>query len=421
MTSRPKSEAMAHERTRRRRLTWGGGAAICLLAASLSGSFAPAASAKDGMVTVRAAGTTNSSVTVKLSDLGNNDINNRSYRLNSGVVTISGHSLLQVMNAADEQSQDIDLATIPAIEVDRPGGGTVRISGDDMRNPAAFSDGPPVFYEDNGATVFVKPGSGGAPGSRYRFVLAPVGITIDSGTSYSVRLRASRTKVKVGQQVTFTASVSGQDSGEQLSFAWRFGDGRVRTTRAASVSHTFRSDGSFPVIVDVTGPSGSGQSGILIEVGDAKKPKPRPAPDESGNKSPENADANGGTGGSGGGSGGFGDGLGDGSGTFGTGTGSGAPGGSGLPSPAGTPDAETSRDRVPADGLEEVQGQLVDPVSGEVVPPASADVVQSVDPAPSGTEQGGFGVPGAAWTLAGVGLLIGLGAFAELRVFSRLY
>jgi hypothetical protein len=48
-------------------------------------------------------------------------------------------------------------------------------------------------------------------------------------------------------------------------------------------------------------------------------------------------------------------------------------------------------------------------------------VVEQADPAPESSEQGGFGVPGAALTLAGVALLLGLGGFAELRIFSRLY
>jgi hypothetical protein len=68
-----------------------------------------------------------------------------------------------------------------------------------------------------------------------------------------------------------------------------------------------------------------------------------------------------------------------------------------------------------------VAGQLVDPETGTVITPADPQAVESADPAPSGTEQGGFGIPGAAWTLAGVGLLMGLGVFAELRVFSRIY
>jgi PKD repeat protein len=397
-----------------------GGAAVTLLAILILGALAPGASAKDGTVTVRAAGTTNSSVTIRLSDLGGNDINNRPYRLNSGTATISGHSLEQVMKAADEQSEDIDLATIPAVEIDRPRGGTVRITRDEILNDSAFSDGPPVFYEDNGDTVFVMPGRGTGVGSQYRFRLAPVGITVDSGSSFDVRLTASQTKVKVGQQVAFTATVSGQEGGESLTFNWSFGDGSSRTTAAPRVSHTFRKDGAFSVIVNVTGQSGSGQTGIRVEVGEVKEAKPRPAPNESGGPATDNADANGGTGGSGGGSGGFGQGFGGGSGSFGTGTGSGPATGStpGTPAPA-APEPAPGAD--PADGLEQVQGQLVDPVTGEVVPPASAEVVESADPAPSGTEQGGFGVPGAAWTLAGVGLLIGLGAFAELRVFSRLY
>ena len=58
---------------------------------------------------------------------------------------------------------------------------------------------------------------------------------------------------------------------------------------------------------------------------------------------------------------------------------------------------------------------------GTTLPERLLQVPESVDPAPSGTEQGGFGIPGEAWAMAGVGLLLGLGSFAELRIFSRLY
>jgi hypothetical protein len=175
------------------------------------------------------------------------------------------------------------------------------------------------------------------------------------------------------------------------------------------------------VIVDVTGASGAGQSGILIVVegADRKKPKPKPEQKQPEGQQSQDTGGDGGTGGFGGGGGGFGSGTGSGSGDFGTGTGGGP---TATTPPAGEPrNREPDPSATPDDGLVEVAGQLVDPETGTVVTPADAQVVESADPAPSGTEQGGFGVPGAAWTLAGVGLLLGLGAFAELRVFSRLY
>ncbi len=397
---------------------------LSLAAAALAACLlATPAMAKDGQVTVRAAGTTNASVTVKLSELGNNDINNRTYRLKSGPVTISGHSLLQVLNRADAESEEIDLATIPSIAIDRPSGPPITISGDDVRNPDAFADGPPVFYEDNGATVFVMPAkSPGDSGSRFRFVQAPVGISVGSGARYEVELSASRTKAKVGQKITFKAKVTGQDGGESLSFDWNFNDGSSPTAEVPKVSHTFSSKGSYAVILDVTGASGSGQTGILIEVGEVKKKLDDRDPDKD-------LKGNEGTGGQGGGDGGTGDGLGSGTGGFGSGTGGGLPG-------VVAPPAEPSAPAVPPepkkpdpkpespvdDGLVEVQGELVDPLSGAtVVGPGDPQVSESADPAPSGTEQGGFGIPGEAWALAGVGLLLGLGGFAELRVFSRLY
>jgi hypothetical protein len=341
-------------------------------------------------------------------------------------VTISGHSLLRVIEAADAGSDAIDVDTIPAIEIDRPSAAPITISGEEMRNPSAFRDGPPVFYEDNGATVFVMPGRGNATGNRYRFSFAPVGITVQTGTSFEVGISASKARIKAGQSVRFTASVSGQPQGEQLTYSWNFGDGTTRTTSTGRIDHTFRDDGEFPVIVEVSGASGSGQSGVLITVGKAgKKPDGRPDGDE-GNNGAGNPDGSGGTGGGSGGSGSGGSGSGgSGFGTGSGGTGSGPPapapstGSPDLPAPA-APDRGKQNEEDPADGLETVTGQLIDPASGAPVT-GSPQVVEQVDPAPESSETGGFGVPGAALTLAGVALLLGLGGFAELRIFSKLY
>lgn len=390
---------------------------VALGSLTLLAFSASSAQAKDGQVTVRAAGITNASVTIKLSELPGSDINNRIYRLKNGSVTISGHSLLQVLRAADSQSDQIDLSTIPAIEVDRPGGQQViRISGSDVRNPSAFRDGPPVFYEDNGSTVFVMPGSGSSPGSLSRFIFAPIGISIQTGGTYEVSLSASTERAKVGQKISFRATVTGQKAGEQLSFLWKFGDGSSLATARGSVTHTFRRDGSFPVFVDVSGASGAGETGILIEVGKVPKAKPEPKP--AGNDIPQTeAGGSGGSGGSGGGSGGYGAGTGNGSGS----SGSGAGGGSSAPPPSGSPPESKPKTSEPDDGLVEVQGQLVDPRTATPVAPAEVDSTQEVNPGPSAIQSGGFGVPGAALTAVGVGLLMGLGIFAELRIFSRLY
>jgi hypothetical protein len=398
--------------------------AAALFSLALLAVMAPAASAKDGQVTVRAAGTANESVTVRLSDLGGNDINNRTYRLASGPVTISGHSLLRIMEAADAQSDAIDVDTIPAIEIDRPSGAPITISGEEMRNPSAFRDGPPVFYEDNGATVFVMPGRGNGTGNRYRFNLAPVGITVQSGASFEVGISASRTRIKAGQSIRFSASVSGQSEGERLTYTWSFGDGTTRTTSTARIDHTFRDDGDFPVVVEVSGASGSGQTGVLITVGKSgKKPEKKPGGNE-GNNGAGNPAGSGGTGGGTGGSGSGGSGFGTGSGGDGSGAGSSpAPssaGGSPDPLQPSAPERRKPSDQTPVDGLETVTGQLVDPASGAPVT-GTPQVVEQADPAPESSEQGGFGVPGAALTLAGVALLLGLGGFAELRIFSRLY
>lgn len=395
-----------------------------LFVAGVLGLLAPtSALAKDGLVTVRPAGATDSGVTIRLAELAANDINNQPYRLNSGTESISGHSLLQMMEAADAASNAIDLDTIPGIEIDRPSGNPISLSGAELRDPSSFPDGPPVFYENNGETVFVMPGRGTGNGSRYRFKFTPVGVSIDSGVEYDMTLTASPSKIKAGGTVRFRATVTGQDSGEQLSYRWTFGDGQSKTTTGPTVHHFFRDDGTFPVIVTATGASGSGRTGTSIEVGKVKpqksKPKPKPEPPD---KKP--ADNNG-TGGAGDPSGGGGYGTGSGTGDYGGGDGSGFPSTSepGTSAPqVPQPDPKPRNTPKPDDGLTAVTGELLNPATAPVpIDPSAGPAVESANPAPSGTEQGGFGVPGAVLTLAGVGLLLGLGGFAELRVFSRLY
>ena len=387
--------------------------AVLIGLAALLGLAPSAALAKDGQVTVRAAGATGAAVTVRLADLGGTDIN-RIYTLGAGPTQISGHSLSKVMSEADAESAEIDLATIPAIEIDRPKGAPITVTGAEIRNPsAAFPQGPPVFYEDNGATVFVMPGRGSANASRFRFESAPVGITVQAGVTYDVALSASRTKIKVGQTIRFTATVAGQDEGERLTYSWNFGDGKTATTRRGTTSHTFRTDGNSSVVLGVVGSSGSGQSGILIEVGEVKQ-KPDPKPDPPEDKPSDDP----GPGGSGNPSGGGGVGTGSGGGTGDFGSGDGSPS-----TPAPAPPVDRRQDRnAPDDGLTTVTGELVDPATTSVpFEPSTGLPVDSADPATPGTQQGGFGVPGAVMTLVGVGLLLGLGGFAELRIFSRLY
>lgn len=378
-----------------------------VILASIAGFLfmATGASAKDGTVTVSAPGNDFRSVTVRLADLGSPDINNQEYLLASGRKTVSGFSLAKVLRSAgDESGGWLDPATIPSVEVDRPTADPqIEI---DRSGIFEAGDRPPVFYENNGTTVFVMPGS---PGAEYVFRLAPVGVKIGSGTVFPVSLSASPKKPRRGQKVTISAKVTGVPSEMTLTYSWAFSDGRTKTTSAPRVVHTFSGKGRRSVVVTVTGESGRGEAFLVIDEarddGGGGTDKPRPGGNPTG--------GSGGSSGTGvyGGSGpdygsGYGPGFGD-SPEMGS---VGVPDSSPLP-----PESEDRSVKETPDGLEEVTGVVIDPAAS-----ASAAAPEAQGPEGSGGFGGdGLGFSGEAATLFGVGLLIALGGLIETRILFR--
>lgn len=376
---------------------------LLLVLAILPGS----ASAKDGTVTVSAPGTDPSQVTVWLAALGSPDINNQAYALSSGRKQVSGYSMRRVLEEAEKEAGGwLDLATLPSIEVDLPTAGVIRLSRAEALDRNYFTDGPPVFYENNGTTVFLMPGS---PGREYTFSFAPVGMKVGSGLDFAVRISATPSRPKRGQSVALTAKVTGAPAGTSLSYRWTFSDGTARTTSSPTIEHTFEGTGRRSVVLVVSGGGGEGQAALSLDV------------------SPSGGGDSGGTGGSSSGSpapaapgdpvygsGGSGGGYGSGGSTGSGGSGSGspvAPSGQAPPDRTRQPQkAATSRD-----GLKEVSGLLIDP---------AATAAQSAVPeaGPKGSGAGGpgvMGLSGEAATLFGVGLLIALGGLIEARVLVR--
>lgn len=367
-------------------------------------ALAPAvAAARDGQIEVVAPGNDPRKVSLSLSELGQADINNQVYRLTSGPTTISnGYSMGKILREAEMRAGGwLDLETLPSVEVGLPSGGVVELSRARALDPNFFADGPPVFYENNGNTVFVMPGS---PGRSYTFRFAPVDIKAGDGKVWDVSLSHSPDRPRKGQAVTITAKVTGALSGARLSYAWSFSDGRRVTTAVPRVVHRFQGSGRRSVSVTVTGADGSGYAFQTIDEspgggGNGGDGQQEPEPDSGGS----------GGAGSGTGSGG---GSGDGSG-FGSG-GGGSPGSSGTDSPAMAPPEATPSDRpTPSEeGLEEVSGLLIDPS-------VEAGVAPTDEPAEADQPGGGFGLSSEAATLFGVGLLIALGGLIEARLLFR--
>ncbi|MFZ9669194.1 MAG: PKD domain-containing protein [Solirubrobacterales bacterium] len=374
---------------------------LFLVLAILPGS----AGARDGTVTVSAPGTDPSQVTVRLAALGSPDINNQAYTLSSGRKQVSGYSMRRVLEEAEQQAGGwLDLATIPSIEVDLPTAGVIRLSRAEALDRNYFADGPPVFYENNGTTVFLMPGS---PGREYTFSLAPVGMKVGSGLDFGVRISATPTRPKRGQPVAFSAKVSGAPAGTSLSYRWTFSDGTTRTTTSPTIEHTFEGKGRRSVVLLVSGGGGEGQAALSLDV------SPSGGGDsggsggtQTGGPAPVAPEAS--TYGSGGGSGG---GYGSGSSLDSAGSGAGTPAApSAQPPPERTRQAATS-----PDGLKEVSGLLIDPAAS-----AAQSSAQEASPKESGAGgSSGLGLSGEVATLFGVGLLIALGGLIEARVLVR--
>jgi PKD domain len=411
-------------------------ATLSLLGATLLGAFwfgAGPAMAAGGEVTVRAAGDSPASVTIKLDELGSADVSGRSYKLGSGTRSITGYSIEKVLEEAAGRSNAIDLDRIPYVEIDRvAAGSTIRLANEQIFDPDFFADGPPVFFEEDGTTVFVKPGIGGKAGSSVRFTNAPIGVTVGVADDLSVTLRKSEAKIDAGDGVTLEARVKSPPAGQDLEYRWSFGDGRSQTSSRSSVKHTYRKKGSYLVVVTVTSSGGAqGQGSGTLEVGQTEK-KNR----QSGKKQ-ESGTGGGGSGGSGStGGDSYGTGSGYGYGSDGLGSGYGVPGDFGYgsgPSAAGVPvtpvPSQSGQTPVPQSDQQQVQVDdgLV-PVSGELVSGTSPAPVTTI-PAPGGggesvappaeSGDGPAGIPSGIWIVAGAFFLLALGGLSESRAFGR--
>jgi hypothetical protein len=261
------------------------------------------------------------------------------------------------------------------VQVVGDGGNVLTLLGADMDS---------AYVSDDGAnTRFVNPGHGGR-GGRDDVVSAPntpIEMTVDGGSLLSVRLHASPTKVKVGQSVTFSASVRFTPPGVQLDYTWDFGDG----TRGvgAQVTHQYTVSGDLQAQVKVQGANGStsqcatvcgGVASVDVQVeGRQRRPQqPRGMPQGGGSSPSLGGTGSGGTG-------------------TGTGTGSGGAGGSAGAS-ASTP--KPARRKPPP--LRAQRPEPHSPFSSDPASGAGKTIVQGVLLASAGTAIEGGLPPGKA-------------------------
>lgn len=265
-----------------------------------------------------------------------------------------------------------DAGSVRFVQVVGDGGDVLTIRGPQIDS---------AYVADDGAnTRFVRPGRI----AREEVVSppnTPIEMTVGGGSLLSVRLNASRTKVKVGQSITFTASVRFAPPGAELTYAWDFGDGTSGV--GTQVTHPYRVSGDLQATVEVQGSNGStaqcatlcgGVASVDVQVeGRERRPDQRRGlPQGGGSSSSLGGTGSGGTG------------TGTGSGTGGTG---GAAGGS-----AST--REPARKKPPP-----LRAQRPEPHSPFSTDPASGagkTVVQGVLLASSGAPVEGGLAPGKA-------------------------
>lgn len=376
---------------------------------ALASPWAAAASADTAQVTVVSPG--GATQTLALDALaGSEDVVDRTYLLRSAAgestQTVRGFSLARLLDAAGADPYGFSF-----LEVQRPAGGTVVLSRDQALDAGAFADGPPVIYKTATGTAFLRPNAGPSEYNADDLFEAPQGISIvlRKGTQLQVRAEASATKVKVGQEVSFSVTVEGAGAGEQLVYSWTFDDGG----RGAgdSVSHAFAKRGSYDVVVGVTtaGNKTGASDVVTVQVG----PPVEGGPDRKGGGTNKAADAP---------DHGAADGpSGTGLSSVPTGTvppvpAAPAPATAPAPAPPRQPAKTEPEAQVPPG--EEVEGELVSATT-DLSPPEQKQPAARTG-TPEGDAGGGGGLPTAAWGLLATVGLLGAGALIEARRLPRL-
>ncbi len=207
-------------------------------------------------------------------------------------VTLRGISIGALVARSGQSAQ--------RVQVVKQNGGSVGVT------PANFAT---AIIADAGATTYYIRSSGGVVIEFIETSDIPLEVSVDGG-DLVVKAKANRKKVKVGESVTFEASVSGGRPGVAYSFDWDFGEGPVNGKR---VSYSPDLPGVLFAQVEVRDPDPgctlrcSGTEQVQVDVGEAPEEPEAPvaggANGTPGGAGSSGGDGGGGTGGSGGGGG----------------------------------------------------------------------------------------------------------------------
>jgi hypothetical protein len=378
-------------------------ALAALAALALASPWAAPAPADAAQVTVVSPG--GSAQTLALAALaGGEDVSSRSYTLRSdagdAAQAVTGFSLAAILEAAGADPYGFSY-----LEVQRPAGGAVVLSGAQALDAGSFADGPPAIYATAAGTGFLRPSAGPRDLNAGDCFEAPQGLTIvlRKGTPLRVRATASTRRTRPGRAVDFSAIVARSGAGEQLTYSWYFDDGDSAT--GPDASHSFAKHGSYDVVVGVTsaGDDVGASAVVTIQVG-----APLGGPDRrGGGRNPDATAPDHGT-------------------AEGPVTDAARPPAGRLSSRSGRAATDTQRRRglrvrrdmtAPAAAEAAPETPAGELVEGELVSAGGVEMASAEQqvPARSGQLQGsgGGGVPGVAWGVLGTISLLGLGALAE--------
>ena len=98
----------------------------------------------------------------------------------------------------------------------------------------------------------------------------PVVVYAHRGALLVVTLKADQTQGDTKQDLSFSATVTGQKTGEKLTYKWHFGDGAEAS--GESVTHAYDQSGRYNVFVSVTGSDDSAGSSDEARVTIGKPP-----------------------------------------------------------------------------------------------------------------------------------------------------
>lgn len=160
------------------------------------------------------------------------------------------------------------------VAIKRPNGTLAILRREDLADPPPFPDGPPIVWMDGGGTRYLRPlrrPSDVNAADNVDITGSDLAVTVHQGPLLGVRARTDRRTVPAGEPVNLTAEVTGAAPGQDLSFAWTFGDGTGKPGQAAR--HRFRTPGVYEVLVTVSGADDSGGSSppLRIRVGEPPK------------------------------------------------------------------------------------------------------------------------------------------------------